>query len=73
MDTLPDEELEKVLEKEDKVTEKDRDIEHTDKKQDEDALAVRLHTFDRDQNGVITIFDTISGKMVECVTFSTCV
>jgi hypothetical protein len=63
MDTLPDEELEKVLEDEDKVIEKDRDIQHTDTNQDKDALAVRLHTFDRDHNGVITIFDTISGKI----------
>lgn len=29
---------------------------------DEDAMSVRLHTFDKSRTGVITIFDTITGK-----------
>jgi hypothetical protein len=55
LDTLPKKIVEEELEKEGKTTEKSRDI----AKKDGDALAVRLHTFDNNNTGVITIFDTI--------------
>lgn len=29
---------------------------------DEDALAIRLHTFDKNHTGVINIFNTMTGK-----------
>lgn len=58
MDNLPEEILEEVLEEENKVTEKSRGVNKGGA--DENALAVRLHTFDQDSTGVITIFDTIT-------------
>ena len=60
MDNLPEEIVEEELEKEGKVTEKSRAVEESD-----DSLAVALHTFDKDKTGVITIFDTITGKFID--------
>ncbi|CAO3608066.1 unnamed protein product [Mucor hiemalis] len=58
IDNLPEEILEEVLEEEHKVTEKSRGMNKGGA--DENALAVRLHTFDQESTGVITIFDTIT-------------
>lgn len=62
IDNLPEEILEEVLEEEHKVTEKSRGMSKGGA--DENALAVRLHTFDQESTGVITIFDTITGKIL---------
>lgn len=74
----PEKELKEELKKEGKATENIEKIEKIEKKEkkektgatksrgvdqtDEDALAVRLHTFDNNRTGIITIFDSILGK-----------
>ncbi|GAA5802266.1 hypothetical protein HPULCUR_007729 [Helicostylum pulchrum] len=72
IDMTPEKKLKEELKKEGKVTEKIEEVEKVEKSEktgetksrgvnqsDEDALAFRLHTFDKSRTGIITIFDSI--------------
>ncbi|KAG2234048.1 hypothetical protein BDF21DRAFT_464371 [Thamnidium elegans] len=69
IDVTPEKELKEELKKEGKATEKIEKIEKNEKgatksrgvdpTDEEDALVARLHTFDKNRTGIITIFDTI--------------
>lgn len=61
-ETQKDSELTKQDIKEEKREIKNRSIQNKQQENQEDALVVRLQTFDRRGSGRITIFDTVFGK-----------